>query len=206
VDVQAVAKKGRLHHEPVHVGSHAEVEVENEGGTLGALMNAPDGSLTAILSGHVAQRRGLKVKARALSGKTFSLGQVQRVLEWSEGDAASAGPVAPSVLTQMAEPATDIRTLTRKDMRVAVYIRVARDISPRETFVGDVGVTMPVAYRGGTRVLTDLIATTQDVTEPGDSGAPAVDWEGNLVGFVVGSLGNKTYLMPAGRALDALFD
>jgi hypothetical protein len=211
LDVQAVSAEGALQAAParpdeLRPGSHAWVEVDGVEGTLGALVPEDDGTWSALLSGHVAREVGRTVGARTLDGDTFLLGEVRAVVLGPRGDAASAGPVTPLVARRLGTEATGTRELGPRDLGAALWVKVARDMSLRRTYVGDLGVTLGVSWRGGPLRIEELVATTDGVTELGDSGAPAVDWQGRLVGFVVGTMGARTYLMPARRAREELRD
>ncbi|MGH2626318.1 MAG: hypothetical protein ACRDHY_06665, partial [Anaerolineales bacterium] len=72
---------------------------------------------------------------------------------------------------------------------------------PRQTMITDVGV--PGDFTDG-RHMEGLFATPS-LTGPGDSGSPALDRAGSILGFVAGASATKTYLVPARRAIDALF-
>jgi len=202
VSVQPVAGGGVPH--TTRPGRHASVEVGNRTGVLGALVDR-DGELHAVLSGHVAWGKGATVGAVAVDNTPVPLGTVQRVVLGDGGDEALAGPVSANQTSLIATAATSVRDLTPNDVNVAIWVHLARDIEPRKVFVTDVGETVPFDYEDGRRRhLPGLIGTSHDVTIGGDSGAPALDFDGNIVGFVVGSYGGRTYLIPARKALENL--
>lgn len=202
-DVNEVPSPGTLQ-AGVRTGNHAAVEVGEATGTLGAVLDGGDGPC-AVVSGHVAQRAGLVASARTVGGDPVPLGRVERVLLGTSVDVARAGPIRPEDVERVAvrEP-VELYDVGRGDLNTAVWIRAASHLSPRKVFISDVEASARFAYPTGVRVVEGLIATSHDATDPGDSGAPAVDLHGRLVGFVLGVCDGRTYLVPARRALEHL--
>jgi hypothetical protein len=202
VDVHAVSAPGTPQ-VGVRPGNHASVEVAGFHGALGAVLEGDDG-LRAVVSGHVARKRGLTATARTSGGDEIPLGAVEEVMIGMPADVATSGPLQAADAERVALGPVDLYDVDSGDLNTALWIQTARDLAPRKAFITDVGASAPFAYETGTQTVEGLIATSHAVTEPGDSGAPAVDVHGRLVGFVVGIYDGRTYLVPARRALENL--
>jgi hypothetical protein len=202
VDVHAVSAQGTPQM-GVRPGNHASVEVGGLQGALGAVLE-DGGGLRAVVSGHVARRKGLTATARTSGGDEVPLGVVERVMIGMPADVASSGPLEAADAARIALEPVDLYDLDSGDLNTAIWIQTARDLAPRKAFITDIGASAPFDYDTGSQTVQGLIATSHAVTEPGDSGAPAVDIHGRLVGFVVGIYDGRTYLVPARRALENL--
>jgi hypothetical protein len=202
VDVHAGSERGTPQ-AGVRPGNHAGVEIGGSHGALGAVLERDDG-LHAVVSGHVARRKGLTATAQTSGGEAIPLGQVEEVMIGMPADVATSGPVQADDAERVALGPVDLYDVDAGDLNTAIWIQTARDSTPRKAFITDVGASAPFAYETGTLTVEGLIATSHAVTEPGDSGAPAVDVNGRLVGFVVGIFDGRTYLVPARRALENL--
>ena len=205
IDVQAVKVPAILHTSFLMPGDHGGIRVGGEHiGALGAI--APGGTgLFALTAGHVAAVIGSK-PAECVDDEAgaFPLGRV-RVNAFSRGiDIAAIGPVA-SVPPGAVLDATIVRDPVESDTHERVSIFVPGMFTPIESHIDDVGVTRTFSTAAGVITMSGLTATAR-VTDPGDSGAPALDQRGALIGFVIGGDSDHTYLLPARRALDALDD
>jgi hypothetical protein len=195
---------GRLHAGPVQPGFHCGV---NSNGTQGALgcVTLVGGQSYAIVSGHVATTQGLSVQATTASGSSVALGTTVKVRNDSDVDAARVGPVTTGI-GELVDSATSLRDLQVTDTLLAIRIAVPR--SPGTVFAAVEVVSEPATFldpmTGTTQQMNGLIRLDQALTAHGDSGSPAFDMTGLLVGFVEGVADNRTYLMPARRAIDGV--
>jgi len=201
VDVQGVPGPGALR--GVWPGRNASARLGGTTGTVGALV-LRDGEWRAVLSGHVAGATRRGARAWTPEGTVVDLGEVSRVVLDDEVDAAAAGPVAGEDAARLATREVEVRELGEADLGVALRLLVARDLVPRKAYVTDVGATVPFRYPRGVRRVRGLVGLSHDVTVDGDSGAPALDFAGRLVGFLIGSYDGRSYLVPARRTLDVL--
>jgi hypothetical protein len=119
-------------------------------------------------------------------------------------DLAVIGPVEGDVTDISAEP-QPIRNPTHNDRNHCVWVHVARELAPVGAFVHEVDIPARVfrADGSGEIVMYDLVAI-DPVTKPGDSGAPVLDENETLIGFVVGADAVRTYVLPAEKGLNAL--
>ena len=85
------------------------------------------------------------------------------------------------------------------DIGVPVFATLARKREPVRSLIH--GVDVRVRFSDGTS-MRGLIELEHDLAIGGDSGAPVADVNGRLVGFVVGSNGSRTYLLPTKRGLN----
>jgi hypothetical protein len=158
------------------------------------------GQARAVLSGHVAVVEGRAVIGISFIGAEVPLGTVERVVRNSRMDVAWTSPVAQdSGLIGAERP---VRDFTESDIRSTARLMIRANSRGVLTTVDDVNASAP--FRDGDRITTlhGLVTVVPAVTDPGDSGAPALAEDGSLAGFVIGIFAGKTYLMPAGRALN----
>lgn len=204
IDVQGAGGPGRLHEtEGLEPGAQASVRVGSREGTLGGvLQGAPEASRRAVLSGHVALVTGGSVTASSPGVGPVELGSVLKVLPLSSGDLALVGPVQEAAhLLCLSTRA--IRDPGPTDLSATVHVLVASEPGGIAARVTDVGCEATFRTLAGNVRVEGLLGLEQ-VTQPGDSGAPVVDWRGDVIGFVVGVFARRTMVMPARRALDAL--
>jgi hypothetical protein len=208
VDVQPTGRGIRLHASPQTApGNHAGVVIgdltDGVSGTLSAIVTTDDGERHAVMSGHVAGPNGGRAWARLLDGTEMALGTVTKVIASSQVDAAWASPIDDPDNVLASDPAP-VRDPNEADVNTAVRVYVRTEVTPRKAYVAGVGVTAPIYTDGSNTSLMQGLTAIDGVSEHGDSGSPVLDWNGNLIGFVLGAMGNQTYLIPARRALDAL--
>lgn len=187
-------------------GNDVAVTSENRfKGVLSAFVDAPDGSgVVAILSGHVAHDQGAAVQAQQVAGSPVDLGTVTKLLLDGTNDIASAGPVSSSVGGLVLDP-SPLRDPDESDVTFSAFIYTARQEAPIETVIQGIGAsqTFGDGSHPGDR-MSGLVATILR-TGLGDSGSPVFDGRQSLIGFVVGGDSSYTYLLPARRAINALF-
>lgn len=206
-DVRVIAR-GHKHAGAVRTGFHCGVAVGAATGTLSCLW--PDGADTdprILISGHVGKRRGNAVRATTVAGSDVDVGAVLSIVQNDSVDAALVGPVDVDLVDQLAATsASHVRTLQPNETGVALTIKLARAASVASASVDS--VSEPAIFvdplTGAGTSMTGLIRLDQAVTMHGDSGAPAHDDNGNLVGFVEGVASGRTYLVPVGRVLDEM--
>jgi hypothetical protein len=172
-------------------------------GTLGALVQDSTGATRAVLSGHVAQQNGRAVFVETTPGRGIGIGKVDAVVRDADSDVAWTTGIsnASDVLTRAA---ASVRDPTNADLRTAVTVLVARDFRGRTSFLDGLDVQAPISFSDGVAEMRGLAALSPQVTGPGDSGAPVVDHNGDLIGFVVGAIGNRTLIVPARSACNDL--
>lgn len=195
IDVQPAGPPGRFHAD-LRSSVGARVVVGRRLGTLGGFVPS-GGSWSAVLSGHVARAQGSAVVARDAGGTAHSLGRVLRLQ--AADDAALAGPV-PAEALSLATDDVYVRDPGYGDVGTHVWVEVSWDPSGRRSELSGVGVTADFdvgSFQG-------LVTLASAVTHDGDSGAPVRDYQGTIVGFVVGAVSGQTALMPARRVLDAI--
>jgi hypothetical protein len=201
-DVRHVAR-GVHHAGAVSPGFHCGVRAGTNVGSLGCL-TTPNGGTFAIVSGHVALTKGTAVTATTTSGATVPLGAVLSVRNDADIDAARVGPVPPSSINGLGDASTTVRDLDESDTRLVVHLSVSRGtlVATIET------VSEPAVFVDPATLVSHsmnaLIRLDQAITQHGDSGAPATDVTGLLIGFVEGIADGRTYLIPAGRAIDGV--
>jgi hypothetical protein len=206
VDVQAVGQSATFHIDTANPGGHGEIRAGGRRiGALGAVVAAGDGALYAVTAGHVADAIGNQDAdcAEADAG-VFPLGRVKCNRLDSGDDVAAIGPV-PVVPAGAAGAATFARDAGNGDVNERVFVLLPESFTPIESHIDGVGVSASFIIEAGALTLRGLTSIDR-VTRGGDSGAPALDVNGNIIGFVVGGDATRTYLMPARRALDALQD
>lgn len=174
----------------------------NPTGSLGAVVRDGQGLTRAVLSGHVAVSKGQPLFVGSTVSNAAPIGTVDRVVRDRDSDIAWTTPLASSARIPTLPPA-GVRDLAKADVRVQVTVIVSRDFRGVTAFVEGVDVSKDVRFADGSVVnMTGLVALSR-VTEGGDSGAPVIDFNGRLVGFVVAG-SDFTFVIPAGRALNDL--
>jgi hypothetical protein len=171
-------------------------------GTLSALVQ--DGQLLrAVLSGHVALQTGKTVTGITVSGQSVALNTVARVIRNSGVDAAWSTPgLFPQAALSMAPRA--VRDPVKTDVLHSATMLVPWDVAGRVVQIDDVDARATFGQGAGQVTMRGLCAVHPSTSNPGDSGSPVLDDSGVLIGFVVGSSGDKTFLVPARRVLNAL--
>jgi hypothetical protein len=208
IDVQGAGLPGAFHSVAAAMpGERAGVLIGDDNivdGALGVLVDVPGEGLKAVLSGHVAERKGLRVRGQFLDQAAIDLGVVLKIVEPPDGDAALAGPVNVSALNILVSPVRPFRDPGVSDLTFKVLVHTLRDFNPIPSFIDGVGVTGLFTKGGEAIAINDLVSLFPQVTNDGDSGGAVLDSTGSIVGFVVGDWNGKTYLMPARRAINAL--
>jgi hypothetical protein len=209
IDVQGAGLPGTLHAVPVAMpGERAGLLIGDDNavdGSLGALIDIPGSGLHAVLAGHVAEQEGRRVRGQFLDQPPISLGSVVKMTRPPDGDAALAGPVVDdSAQNLLVSPSRSFRDPESSDLTFTVFVHTLRDFDPKPSSIDGIGVTGFFLSGGQTIAIDGLVSLFPQVTNPGDSGGPALDGSGAIVGFVVGGWNGKTYLMPARRAIDEL--
>jgi hypothetical protein len=171
-------------------------------GTLGGVVST-GGARFAVTAGHVAALiKGGNADCVDDEAGAFALGPV-RANQFNAGtDIAAIGPV-PQVPADAVLGNTIARNPTPVDTHHRVRLMLAGASTPIESHIDDVNRTRSFDTPAGVITMSGLTAIGR-VTVAGDSGAPALDDGGALVGFVVGADALNTYLLPARRALDDL--
>jgi hypothetical protein len=204
VDVQAARGPAHLHAGFVQPGDHGAIRRNGTPiGALGAIANGAAGAF-AITAGHVAGLLGPGSIADCLDDEAgaFPIGSV-RLNRFTEGiDIAAIGPVAAVPKGATLDP-TFARDVTNADARRRVTLMLPGTFTPVESHIAGVDATRGFQTPVGIITMSGL-TTIGRVTQEGDSGAPALDDAGAVIGFVIGSDASHTYLLPARRALDAL--
>jgi hypothetical protein len=199
VDVQAPGAQATRHAlAAARPGNRATVSA-SEVGVLSAVVTSPDGTLRALLSGHVAGQQGAQVSATSFDGSTFDLGTVDVSKNNATDDLAATGAISTDAADFLTLTSVVVRDPDESDAGSSLFIYTTRG-APISTSITGVGAA-PVL--DGSK-MTGLF-TTPHLTTAGDSGSPALDSGGDLVGFVVGGDADNTYLIPARRAINELF-
>jgi hypothetical protein len=206
VDVQRIKALAELQIAFVQPADHGVIRRNGVPiGALGGIVAGPGGRF-AITAGHVA---GLVTPGTAADcvddeAGTFPLGGVRRN-RFSDGiDIAAIGPV-PAVPPAAVLNNALVRNPTSADTHHRVRLILPGLPTPIESHIDDVNRLRGFKTPVGTITMKGLTAIAR-VTDPGDSGAPALDDGGALIGFVVGADSLHTFLLPARRALDAIQD
>jgi hypothetical protein len=204
IDVQAVGPSATLHIAFVRPGHHAQIRLGVNGiGALGGVVDGSGGQLFAVTAGHVARAIGTReVDCADAEAGVFALGKVKCERLNQGDDVAVIGPIA-SVPRGATIAPTFARDARDADLQQRVFVLLPRAITPIESHIEGVGVS---AVFGSDGQLLSLVGLTSidRVTQGGDSGAPVLDAQGSVIGFVVGADATRTFLMPARRALDAV--
>lgn len=206
VDVQGVGTSATLHIATAEPGDHGTILVNGHAlGALGAVVLGSDNRSYAVTAGHVAEAvGGNTADCRDLDAGTFRLGPVKCNRLDAGVDVAAMGPVG-SVPPGAVGSETFARDATTGDLHKRVFFYLPESFTAIESHIEGVNVTGVFSTPSGTLRLTGLTSVDR-MTRSGDSGAPALDVEGNLIGFVVGADATRTFLLPARRALNALED
>ena len=206
VDVQAERSLATLHADFARPADHGVIRRDKQAiGALGAIVTGPNGQF-AVTAGHVAGLVPVGGVADCVDDESgpFALGPVH-VNRFNNGvDIAAIGPVnsvPPAALLDN----TLVRDPTISDTHHRVRVILPDLPTPIESHIDDVNRTRGFSTPIGTIKMSGLTAITR-VTVPGDSGAPVLDDDDQLVGFVIGADDVNTFLLPARRALDALED
>lgn len=204
LDIQPTRGPGVLHAGALQVrpGDFASVKVSGgDVGTLSAILNGA--SPVAVLSGHVGVKQGLSVTATTEGGETVSLGTIRKVVTTALVDGATASPVSPSVVDALVSQAVAVRTADDSLVSEKVFLLLRGDFNPTPSWVSDVHADTDFWYGNTTKTMKDLIALSPQCTAAGDSGAPVIDFNKQLIGFVLGAQAGKTFVLPAERVLNA---
>lgn len=194
IDVQEVPTVKRQAGE-VRPGKGLHVIVGEKLGTMSALL----GNGHALLSGHVVTEGGDEVLIVLDNGSQVSLGNVDFQQVDDRIDAALVGEVPDEAATWISLDPAPVATLEHADHDILVTVRTARGL--RESFVDALDV--PARFSDG-KTMVGLIRLGGRITIDGDSGAPVMDGNGAIVGFVLGVADGHTVLVPARRIVDAL--
>jgi hypothetical protein len=206
VDVQRVGSSATLHLDVASPGDHVDVRADGMPvGSLGGVVTGSNGDQFAVTAGHVADVIGPRVaQCRDIEGRLFNIGTV-RCNALSHGtDVAALGPIQ-GFPTGAVQPPVFARDADDIDVNHRIVLLLPESITPVETHIDGVRVNATFGTASGALSL-DGLTSADRVTRGGDSGAAALDMQGNLIGFVVGGDGTHTYLLPARRALNALQD
>lgn len=215
LDVQAVGIPGELQGlSSIRVGMHVAVGTAKKAlGSLGGIVELADGTLGAVTAGHVVQMaKGVELIASTIGTEVV----IGHPLAGADGrpmmavdetcDLAIIGPLEGNLFGMVGDRLF-VRDMTYADLNNRVWVKVLRDFAPVAAYVDgiDVRASFFRANAPGELTIDGLIAIDA-VTQGGDSGAPVLDENEEVVGFVVGSDSLRTYIMPAKRGLNALED
>jgi len=198
VDVQeqpVIAKQG-----DVRPGSACSVHGALSG-TVSACIVGEANQHTVLLSGHVVRSKGDKVLFVTKDSRPIQ-GEITWHAESERMDAAAVSNVSDSDAIDLTEPAADVVTVLPHFEGLLVTIHGAATGTPVKAQIQD--VSTDVIFENAGR-MEDLIQLDRRASKRGDSGAPATDSRGRLVGFVVGTDRNgHTYLISARKVIDAV--
>jgi hypothetical protein len=195
LDVQEVPRAQKQWGNQIRPGDRAQVDVEQRVGTLSAILDTGE----VFFSGHVAGARGKPAFAIIPGRGRIPLGPVDDYKDDAEVDGAVAGPLPPGDIPFATRNPTRLRELKPGEHNIGVKVLCID--GERATSVDALDV--PAEFDGG-EMMHSMIRLAGKVTAKGDSGAPTIDYFGNLIGFVVGASKGKTIVIPAGRVLNAL--
>jgi hypothetical protein len=205
VDVQTVKSLAELQVAFVQPADHGVIRRNGQPiGALGGIVAGASGRF-AITAGHVAGLVG-RGTADCIDDEAgaFQLGGVRRN-RFNDGiDIAAIGPV-PIVPPAAVLNNTLFRDPSSLDTHRRVHLILPGLPTPIESFIDDVNRTRGFNTPVGPITMQGLTAVGRS-TDPGDSGAPALDDSGALIGFVLGADSFHTFLLPARRALNAIQD
>jgi hypothetical protein len=200
-----VRAKGTKQADDARPGFHCGVNAGAKLGTLSCITSV-GGVPHAIISGHVAVTPGVVVSATSVSGTVVALGSALKVKNDQSLDAALVGPVPAAGIGEVADTPTGLRDLQDTDTHLSIRIAVNR--TPGSVYASVEVASEPATFvdpnTGATHAMDGVIRLDQAITVHGDSGAPAMDLTGQLVGFVEGVAGGRTYLIPARRVIDGI--
>jgi S1-C subfamily serine protease len=209
IDVQPVARGAK--HGParrLRPGKRVTVQVADERGSLSAYVEPLAGG-RALISGHVGIRKGNPVTALLPDGSSIDLGVVDKIQNDALVDAALILNAPVSEIDALALSAAAIRDLSAGE--IGLLIRVMRPDGVVDAAVD--AIDAPADF-GSDGSMDGLIRLDRRVTDPGDSGSPVVDREGNVLGFVVGgatvvddddgTARSHTFVLTSRRALDVV--
>ena len=167
-------------------------------GTLSACVEDSNGSYRALLSGHVARGEGVRVEISA-AGATV-VGVVGWHRDDAEIDAAAVRGIAKQDVTRLRQP--EVRLVSAREALEGLTVKIHGAASRRDRHAQVEGTSVDVDFVGAR--MHDLIELDQGISAEGDSGAPAFDSLGRLVGFVVGTdRSKKTHLISARKVIRA---
>lgn len=198
IDVQAPGVARRHSIEQARPGKQSTVRAAEQG-VLSAVVQV-DGGLRALLSGHVAGSPGNAVTLVAPDGATARNSVVDRVANSSFNDLAATQPLAVADVPLFSFLPVQVRDPGLNETGGSVTIVTLRGAV--QTSITDIGVSHD--FLDGRPPMEGLFATPAQTID-GDSGSPAFDAAGKLVGIVVGGPADKTFLIPARRAINDLF-
>jgi hypothetical protein len=206
-DVRAYARGGVK--QALHPGNQCGVVTSGNMGTLSAVVGPERGVWWALLSGHVAERKGAGVIARADTGHELDLGRVQKCRNDVDVDAALAGPIKASLIPYLARGPARLKDLPLNAPRLRLKLLLRK--GEVTAFVDSVSEPVDFGPPYAPQPMRGLIRLDGRRSNDGDSGAPALDMQGRIIGFVVGCAASgetgareHTYLLPTRRALDGL--
>jgi hypothetical protein len=205
VDIQAAQGLARLQAPLAEPGDHGAIHVGSTFiGALGAFVEG-GGGLFAITAGHVAELlQGAVADCIDDEAGRFRLGALRVSLFGHGLDIGAIGPVR-SPPAQAVLPETLVRDPDVSDVHRRVHLHLPGLSTVVDSHIEAVDRVRGFDTPAGPITMDGLTAITR-ITQPGDSGSPALDDHGILVGFVLGSDDSHTFLLPAKRALDALHD
>jgi S1-C subfamily serine protease len=206
IDVQSIAR-GTKHVGTAQLrpGRQVTVWVDGEKGSLSACLE-PVSKQRAIISGHVAGKSGNEVTAVLSDGTKIAFGKVGRLQNDQTVDAAAIEGVPLTGVDAMTLGPMNIRDFSGDDVGVLVHAVLGSG----KVAVAIDAVDAPADF-GADGQMNGLLRLDHGVTNPGDSGAPVIDRNNQIVGFVVGyatveegdgTARSHTFVLPARRALD----
>jgi hypothetical protein len=141
---------------------------------------------------------------------TPSIATVENGIFTDTIDAAIAAVADASLLTDriclIGRNATTPLSITLDHVNAQYPVTsIGRTTSRQDGFITSSNINCSIGYdvngRSFTHDMTGLIRITNN-TDGGDSGGPVIDAKNNIIGLVVASSDNDTYIMPIGRLLD----
>ncbi len=199
VDVQSARGLGRLHGGG-RIANYVKLQAKRSG--LVAAVVSRNGEPHALTAGHLAPV-GTPATAKSIVGTTYDIGEAHASVFGLSGDAASIGPIPLEAVEYLALGRRQFRNPVVGDVGRYFFIRLPREALPIKVLVSSVGVRVPFRT-GGASVEVDGLCGVSRITKRGDSGAPVTDRDGVVVGIVVGAWKNESFIMPAGRAANAV--
>jgi hypothetical protein len=194
-DVREVPK-GHFHG-TARPGFYARV-IATEEGSLSCGLTLDDGTAAVMISGHVADGFASTVTAIDQNNTRIALGPVKTTLRSQAVDAALVAPVDAGTMKALTTGDSTIRDLSNADIPCPIKLRLpGGSKSTSVTGCGEAAVF-------DNHYMSGLLKLNGQVTSPGDSGSPAFDGDGTLIGFVLGAAGGNSYLQPGRTAIDAL--
>jgi hypothetical protein len=146
----------------------------------------------------------LRVVATSVGGIAVPLDTVAKVVRTATVDVAWTTPASGVPATLLSTRPRQVRDPTAADVGHSATVLVPWDVAGRLVQIEDVGASAAFGLGANQVSMRGLCAVHPAITSPGDSGSPVLDDNGVLIGFVVGSSGDRTFLVPARRAINAL--